>query len=404
MVWLEREFLAGRRTVEHRAGTASKRVFDVDDAIFLSGEAGFSEAIASECAAVIAGNAWLAEHYRPHARRVFVVPTAVDPAAWAGGDPDPADDRFIVGWTGTSANFRYLLDIEEPLAAFLAGAPRACVRVVADRPPPWRALRAAQMEFVPWSVEAERRAVRGMDVGLMPLADEPWARGKCAAKMLVYMAAGLPCVAAPVGVNGEILAGDDVGIAATAPDQWLAALERLHGDRDDARAKGARGLAVVHREFSVEVNAARLEAIFRTVAAGGGATPSTTHHSKGSGLRRCDSRSRSSARRSVVVTMPTRVPAPSTTGRQSMCRPSIVSMTSQSVLAGWHVMGTGVITAPTSRSGTSSSPPAPTVDQRSTSRSLTTPTRDVSSSTGRCRMEKSCMVSHASRSVWRGTT
>ncbi len=268
VVWLEREFLAGRRTVEHRAGTASKRVFDVDDAIFLSGEAGFSEAIASECAAVIAGNAWLAEHYRPHARRVFVVPTAVDPAAWAGGDPDPADDRFIVGWTGTSANFRYLLDIEEPLAAFLAGAPRACVRVVADRPPPWRALRAAQMEFVPWSVEAERRAVRGMDVGLMPLADEPWARGKCAAKMLVYMAAGLPCVAAPVGVNGEILAGDDVGIAATAPDQWLAALERLHGDRDDARAKGARGLAVVHREFSVEVNAARLEAIFRTVAAG----------------------------------------------------------------------------------------------------------------------------------------
>ena len=75
-------------------------------------------------------------------------------------------------------------------------------------------------------------------------------------------------VQAPRGEVAAWAAGDDVGIAATAPDQWLAALERLHGDRDDARAKGARGLAVVHREFSVEVNAARLEAIFRTVAAG----------------------------------------------------------------------------------------------------------------------------------------
>ena len=266
VVWLEREFLAGRRTLEHLAGTTRTRVFDIDDAIFLSGEKGFSEAIAAESAAVIVGNAWLAAHYRPHARKVFVVPTAVDPADWAGGDPTPDDPRWIIGWTGTSANFPYLLQTETALRGFLAAHPDVVVRVVADRAPPWSSLPAAQTEFVKWSVGDERRAVRGMDVGLMPLADEEWAKGKCAAKMLVYMAAGLPSVVTPVGVNADVLAAGDVGLAARDTDDWREALEALYADRERAAAMGRRGLAVVNETYSVAVNAARLAAIFREVA------------------------------------------------------------------------------------------------------------------------------------------
>ncbi len=265
IVWLEREFLAGRATLEHRAGSARTRVFDVDDAIFLSGEKGFSEAIARECAAVIVGNDWLAEHYRPHAKRVFVVPTAVDPAHWAGGDPTPADPRWIIGWTGTSANFQYLYETEEALDDFLRAHRDAVVRVVADKAPSWRKLPPAQTEFVRWTVDDERLAVRAMDVGLMPLADEPWARGKCAAKMLVYMAAGLPSVVSPVGVNGDILARAEVGVAARNTAEWRAALERLYKDREGARAMGRRGLAQVEETYSVTVNAARLASIFREV-------------------------------------------------------------------------------------------------------------------------------------------
>ena len=265
IVWLEREFLFGRRTLEHRAGTAATRVFDVDDAIFLSGEKGFSEAIASECAAVIAGNAWLAEHYRPHAKRVYVVPTAVDPSVWAGGDPTPDDPRFVVGWTGTSANFQYLLETEEALAEFLGRHADAVVRVVADRAPAWKKLPPRQTEFVKWTVADERLAVRGMDAGLMPLADEPWAKGKCAAKMLVYMAAAVPPVVSPVGVNADVLAQGDVGLAARSSAEWAAALERLYADREGARAMGLRGLDVVNRAYSVAVNAARIAEIFREV-------------------------------------------------------------------------------------------------------------------------------------------
>ena len=265
LVWMEREFLAGRETLELSVGRASNRILDIDDAIFLSGVKGFSERIAAGCAAVIVGNAWLAEHYRPHAKRVFVVPTSVEPADWAGGNPNPGQNRWIVGWTGSSANFPYLLQTEPALAIFLANHRDAVVRVVADKPPLWKSLPPEQIEFVRWTVEAERLAVRGMDVGLMPLADEEWARGKCAAKMLVYMAAGLPVVVSPVGANVDVLARDDVGYAARTTEEWLAALERLYRDAQGARAMGQRGLAVVKAEYSVTINAARLAAVFEEV-------------------------------------------------------------------------------------------------------------------------------------------
>ena len=116
--------------------------------------------------------------------------------------------------------------------------------------------------------QGEPAAVHGMDVGLMPLADEEWAKGKCAAKMLVYMAASLPVIVSPVGVNAEVLAQDDVGFAATSSGEWLDALTRLYDDRIAADAMGERGRALVERAYSVTTSAAKLADIFASVAAG----------------------------------------------------------------------------------------------------------------------------------------
>jgi glycosyltransferase involved in cell wall biosynthesis len=137
---------------------------------------------------------------------------------------------------------------------------------VADAPPPWKGLPNAQVEFVRWTETAEREAVRGMSVGLMPLADEPWAKGKCAAKMLVYAAAAIPSVVTPVGVNGDILAKAEVGLAARTTAEWLGALEALYSDRARVAAMGQAGEALVREEYSVAVNAGRLAAIFEEVA------------------------------------------------------------------------------------------------------------------------------------------
>ncbi len=268
VIWLEREFVWRHRTLEHLAGPAHRRIFDVDDAIWLGGVQDFAERIASECAGVIAGNAYIADHFRHVARRVWVVPTSVDHHRWAPPERPAVRDRYVVGWTGTSGNFKYLYAIEPGLDAFVRAHPDVDVLVVADRPPAWQTIPSARARFIPWSEAHEVSAVHGMDVGLMPLADEAWARGKCAAKMLVYMAAGLPVVVSPVGVNQEVLATGSVGYAATTPAEWTASLETLYQHRDEGRAMGARGRAVVAAGYSVEACATQLAEIFHAVAQG----------------------------------------------------------------------------------------------------------------------------------------
>ncbi len=267
VVWLERELVVGRETLEPFLGRAQRRVLDVDDAIWMYGKKGYSESIASKCAGVIAGNSYLAEHYKKHTKHVWIVPTSVDTHVWARpNDARRGARSWVIGWTGTASNFPYLYGIEDALAAFLADRPDAEILVVADRAPEWKKIPAKQARFEKWTSDGEPRAVHGMDVGLMPLANEEWAKGKCAAKMLVYMAASLPVVVSPVGVNADVLAQGDVGFAATGDDQWLRALTKLYEDRPSATAMGERGRALVERAYSVTVSAAALADIFNSVA------------------------------------------------------------------------------------------------------------------------------------------
>lgn len=267
VIWLERELVVGRSTLEPYLGTARQRVFDVDDAIWMYGKKNYSESIASQCAGVIAGNAFLAEHYRPFARLLWVVPTSVDTERWARPkDFRRSSTKFVVGWTGTSSNFPYLYAIEEGIAAFLATHTDAEMLVVADRPPEWKIIPKSQSRFVQWTSDGEPTAVHGMDVGLMPLADEEWAKGKCAAKMLVYMAASVPVVVSPVGVNQEVLAQGDVGYAARTAGEWQHGLQRLYDDQAAAQAMGARGQELVERAYSVKTSGEKLAEIFTTIA------------------------------------------------------------------------------------------------------------------------------------------
>jgi len=266
VVWLERELVGGRFTLE-RFLPAAKTVLDVDDALWLTGSPGFSERIAARGAGVIAGNSFLAGHYGPVARRLWTVPTSIDTERWAPAPgADPASERFTVGWTGTGGNLAYLEAIEQPLARFLSTHPDSRLLVVSDRPPKLPSLRPEAWTFEPWSPEAEVDQVRRMDVGLMPLPDDDWARGKCSAKMLLSMAVARPVVVSPVGTNAEILREAPVGLAAVSGNDWPAALDRLHRDAALRTACGSAGRILAVRRFSVAATAPKLAAIFREIA------------------------------------------------------------------------------------------------------------------------------------------
>jgi Glycosyl transferases group 1 len=262
ITWFRRELIPERFTLEQFTG--GRRIFDVDDAIWLLSDSRFSEKIVEVCDGVIAGNSWLAEHYQGLGKQVWVVPTSVDTTVWKPADT-AVKDHWIVGWIGTASNLRYLQQIEEPIAQFLTQRPGTRLRVICDRRPEFSSIPPELWEFKRWSRQSEVQEMQTMNVGLMPLEDSDWARGKCAFKMLLYMACGLPVIVSPVGVNQELLQRDEIGFAATQPNDWFASLCRLFDDHALSLRLGAAGRKVVATDYSVKANVPSLAKIFQEV-------------------------------------------------------------------------------------------------------------------------------------------
>lgn len=263
ITWFRRELIPERVTLERFTG--GKRLFDVDDAIWLLGKSDYSERIVARCDGVIAGNRFLAKYYQKVGKPVWIVPTAVDTEIWKP-DRRPDDGVWTLGWIGSRSNLRFITGIERPLAAFLGDHPDSRLRVVCDRPPDFKMIPPKSWEYVKWTAESEVAMTQGMDVGLMPLEDSDWARGKCAFKMLQYMSVGLPVVVTPVGVNQELLELDELGFGPKSDNEWYDDLKKLYADRVLGEGMGAAGRAIVEENYSIEVNAAKLAKIFHEVA------------------------------------------------------------------------------------------------------------------------------------------
>jgi glycosyltransferase involved in cell wall biosynthesis len=265
ITWLERNLMDGAPTLEPLL--KGPLVLDVDDAIWLMlpwGQAAAAR-VARRSAVVLAGNQYLADWFSQYARDIQVVPTAVDTERFHPLDPGQAErDRpFIVGWTGSASNLVYLEQLEKALRIFMDRFSDVQLVVVSDVAPRLPNLAPGRVRHVAWSPATETEAVRRMHVGLMPLPDNAWTRGKCAFKMLQYMASGIPSVVSPVGMNSRILAMDRVGLGAVGVGEWVDALVHFYRNRSEAVACGARGRTLAVKYFSRPVVSEQLAAIFR---------------------------------------------------------------------------------------------------------------------------------------------
>lgn len=213
---------------------------------------------------VIAGNGYLAARAtQAAAQRVEFIPTVVDHRRYAEvvhGDRV----QTVIGWVGSPATQKYLLDIRHALAQvcvkhnarlLLVGANAHIVKELAGIP----------VEQVAWSEDTEAAAIARMDIGIMPLVDGPWERGKCGYKLIQYMASGLPVVASPVGVNVDIVRQGDNGYLASDDDAWEDAMHRLVNDAALRQRMGRAGREQVEREYSLEAQAPRLAAVLHSV-------------------------------------------------------------------------------------------------------------------------------------------
>lgn len=221
--------------------------------------------IMAGAACVVTGNEYLAERARvAGATRVEIVPTVVDCCRYMPVEPDLRRE-LVVGWIGSPVTQCYLKDVA-PALSKTCGQFGARLLLVGARPEVADWFGDVRVTIAPWSEEREAALVAGMDVGIMPLPDTPWERGKCGYKLLQYMACGVPVVASPVGVNRKIV-GDTCGILAEHMDEWHDALARLLGDRGLRERMGRAGRGLVEHEYNVGVQAPRLAGILRYAAA-----------------------------------------------------------------------------------------------------------------------------------------
>jgi len=204
---------------------------------------------------VVAGNAYIADYARrAGSRRVEVIPTVVDLARYSAGQAAFDSSVFTIGWIGSPSTAKYLHIIAPALAEVCRnGAAR--VRLIGsgniDLP-------NVPVDVLPWHEETEVEDICGFDVGIMPLPDDPWARGKCGFKLIQYMACGLPVVASPVGVNAVMVTEGQNGYLATTIDEWVKALQSLQADKDLRRRLGAEGRKRVEERYALQVTSPQL--------------------------------------------------------------------------------------------------------------------------------------------------
>ena len=264
LVFFQREMLSTFVTWEPL--TRRPRVLDVDDAIWVHQRGEFARRLAGLCEHVICGNRFLAEQFAHWNPNISILPTPVDVHRFHPSTMRIPTDRPVIGWMGLSKNLVFLYQIEEALYEVLRRHPRAVLRVVTGEAPKFHRLPSDQVEYIPWTPDNEASTMQDMTIGIMPLEDSLFERGKCSYKMLLYMSSALPVVVSPVGMNAEVLAKGKLGFAAQSQAQWIEYLDLLIRDADLRLRMGNTGREVVVQNYSVEVLAPQLAKTLCSVA------------------------------------------------------------------------------------------------------------------------------------------
>lgn len=213
---------------------------------------------------VIAGNSHLATYAQRHNDNVVVIPTCIDTSKIRPRD-EPTAEEVVMGWIGNSENLRYLR-ILEGVFAHLARryGSRLVLRVVSSKP--YSSESPLKVDNRPWSLDTETNDLRTFHIGLSPLADDEWTRGKCGFRALQYMAAAIPAIVSPVGVNREIIDDGVNGLLADSHDRWFSMLNELIEDKELRERLGQAGRGTVEERYSLRVNLPKFVGALREVA------------------------------------------------------------------------------------------------------------------------------------------
>ncbi len=249
-------------------------VFDFDDAIFYSYKSPsngylsylkFPGKAAETCRLsthIMAGNQFLADYAGRHNKNVTIIPTTIDTDKYKIIKRDDSPDVVTIGWSGSFSTVQHLDTIREVLQE-LAATENFRLRVIGTSS---YDLNGVSIDPLPWRSETEIADLAAIDIGIMPLPDDNWSKGKCGLKALQYMALGIPTICSPVGVNSTIIRHGVNGLIADSKDDWIGALKTLLHDPALRSKLGLAGRKTVENGYSAISQAPRVLEIFESAA------------------------------------------------------------------------------------------------------------------------------------------
>ncbi|HNB50476.1 MAG TPA: glycosyltransferase family 4 protein [Anaerolineales bacterium] len=274
LIWLEKEALPWLPAWFENILTRIPVVVDYDDAVFHRYDLHANplirallgrkiDGVMRHAAVVVAGNDYLAARAKQAgAKRIEILPSVVDttryqPANQVTNQLSP----FTIGWIGAPVTAPYLQQIQPALAELCANGNARVILVGSGNV----TLPGVPVEIRPWTEATEAADIQTFDVGIMPLPDEPFERGKCGYKLIQYMACALPVVASPIGVNQKIVEPGINGFLATMPEEWITALQTLRENPALRAQMGLAGREKVEQFYSLQANAPKLLNLLQNV-------------------------------------------------------------------------------------------------------------------------------------------
>jgi glycosyltransferase involved in cell wall biosynthesis len=212
---------------------------------------------------VSCGNDYLCSFASKYSPKTVYNPTTIDTRLWHNPDlyskADRMSDRIVIGWTGSHSTLKYLKIVERVLQEIETLFPNVSFVVIANKTTD---LKVKNLTYVPWSIETEIADLMQFDIGIMPLPDDDWSKGKCGFKALQYMALKIPAVTSDVGANSKIIQHDIDGLLCKTEDDWKLALTSLIENSDRRKQMGERGREKVVNNYSVVSNSSNFLSLF----------------------------------------------------------------------------------------------------------------------------------------------
>lgn len=244
--------------------TGKKLIFDFDDSIWIEDEnpdrsifqrlknPAKTDRIISYCDLIVAGNNYLAEYACQHNEQVVIIPTTIDTNEYVRKEGLAEKGRICIGWSGSFSTIKHFEQALEPLKIIKDRfKDQVCFKVIGDGNYRNDSL---DIKGLPWKKQTEIEDLSEIDIGIMPLPNDNWSKGKCGLKGLQYMALEIPTIMSPVGVNSTIIEDGHNGFLAGNTDEWVEKLTLLINEPSLRKQVGKAGRQTVVDHYSVDAN------------------------------------------------------------------------------------------------------------------------------------------------------